>query len=146
MVDVSRDIAVSTDRVWAVLADGWAYAGWVVGASHIRRVDAHWPLVGARIHHSVGTWPAVIDDTTEVTAIDVGKSIDLHARLWPAGAASVRIDLEPLNPTRTRVHMSEHIQAGPGKVLPQKVQALFLVPRNKETLSRLADLALRREG
>ena len=56
---VTRDIAVTRQRVWDVLADGWTYSGWVVGNSRIRGVGAEWPAPGARILHSIGTWPAV---------------------------------------------------------------------------------------
>ncbi|WP_281727906.1 MULTISPECIES: hypothetical protein [unclassified Rhodococcus (in: high G+C Gram-positive bacteria)] len=35
-------------------------------ASHIRAVDSAWPSQGSSIHHSVGLWPAVLDDTTTV--------------------------------------------------------------------------------
>ena len=59
---VTRDIAVPRQRVWDVLADGWTYSGWVVGNSRIRAVDSHWPEPGSRILHSIGTWPAVIND------------------------------------------------------------------------------------
>lgn len=34
MSEVSRTIPTTPERVWEVLAEGWSYAGWVVGASH----------------------------------------------------------------------------------------------------------------
>ena len=43
MAEVSLNVEAPVDAVWAVLADGWSYAGWVVGASHIRDVDTGWP-------------------------------------------------------------------------------------------------------
>ena len=61
-----RVMATTPDRVWAVLADGWLYPLWVVGASRMREVDDGWPAVGTRLHHSVGAWPLLIDDDTEV--------------------------------------------------------------------------------
>ncbi|MDQ3403792.1 MAG: SRPBCC family protein [Actinomycetota bacterium] len=146
MADVSREVAAPVERVWAVVADGWSYAGWVVGASHIRKVDAGWPGIGARIHHSVGTWPAVIEDTTEVTAVEPNRMIELHARLWPAGTATVRLELDPLGHSRTRMRMFEQVRSGPAKVLPNTLQDVLLVARNKETLSRLSDMVLRRTG
>ena len=42
----SRSIAAPAEAVWAVLADGWQYATWVVGASRVRAVDAGWPQGG----------------------------------------------------------------------------------------------------
>jgi len=40
---VTATIRATPAAVHAVLADGWAYAGWVVGASHVRAVQADWP-------------------------------------------------------------------------------------------------------
>ena len=53
------------DDVFRVLANGWVYPVWVVGASRMRDVDAAWPAPGARLHHSFGIWPAVLNDKTE---------------------------------------------------------------------------------
>ena len=64
---VSRNVRAmkcSPDAVFEVLADGWLYPGWVVGASRMRDVDAAWPAPGSELHHSVGVWPALIDDDT----------------------------------------------------------------------------------
>ena len=61
---VSRPVAAPPEAVWAVLADGWQYGTWVVGASRVRAVDPGWPRAGARLHHSFGPWPAVISDAT----------------------------------------------------------------------------------
>src|ERR1043165_7866722 len=58
-----RLVDATPDQVWSVLADGWLYPLWVVGASRMREVDDEWPEPGARLHHSVGTWPLLIDDT-----------------------------------------------------------------------------------
>ena len=68
MIEVDRDIDATPDVVFDVLADGWVYAAWVVGASRVRSVDAGWPREGTRIHHSVGAWPLLVHDTTHVTA------------------------------------------------------------------------------
>ncbi|WP_324188972.1 SRPBCC family protein [Nocardia farcinica] len=54
MSDAEIIVPADIERAFAVLSDGWLYAGWVVGASHIRDVDPDWPGVGSRIHHSVG--------------------------------------------------------------------------------------------
>ncbi|MDT7760987.1 MAG: hypothetical protein QOC63_407 [Mycobacterium sp.] len=81
---VTRDIAASRQRVWDVLADGWTYSGWVVGNSRIRAVDSTWPASGARILHSIGTWPAVIDDETAVESSVSGEELVLLAKVRPA--------------------------------------------------------------
>ena len=142
MIDVTERIAASPEQVWAVLATGWTYSGWVVGASHVRAVDPGWPEVGARVHHSVGPWPLVTNDATEVVGVEPGRMLELDARLWPFGAARVRLELSPADDSGTDVLMSEQVVRGPAAILPKAVQAVLLVPRNRESLSRLADLAV----
>ncbi|MDI3193607.1 hypothetical protein QK290_04985 [Pseudarthrobacter sp. AL07] len=36
-------------------------------------VDAQWPGTGSRLHHSVGHWPLVINDSTSVAAVGAGR-------------------------------------------------------------------------
>ena len=92
---VERVIAADVPAVWAVLADGWLYPSWVVGASRMRAVDAGWPQLGSRLHHSVGNWPLLLDDKTEVLECRPWQLLRLKAHGWPAGAAEVVIELEP---------------------------------------------------
>lgn len=86
MIEVSQRVATSAERVFGVLADGWLYPLWVVGASHLRDVDSGWPAEGMRIHHSVGPWPLVVQDATRVIAEEPGRMLELDARVWPTGA------------------------------------------------------------
>ena len=106
---VSRTVNAPPDAVWSVLADGWLYATWVVGASRIREVDLGWPQLGSRIHHSVGLWPALIDDTTHVLACREGTELVLKARAWPAGEAEVRITLTAERANHTIVSIAEEV-------------------------------------
>jgi uncharacterized protein YndB with AHSA1/START domain len=145
MTQVEITIQVSRDRVFAVLADGWLYSSWVVGATHIRAVDDGWPAVGTRIHHSVGPWPLVVNDVTEVLEVDPPRMIELDARLWPFGTARVRLELAETEPGVTRVRMAEHVRRGPARMLPHAAQAVLLIPRNRESMRRLADLAVGRD-
>lgn len=133
----------SPAEVWAVLADGWHYAGWVVGASRVRAVDAHWPAEGSRLHHSFGMWPAVIDDNTEVLASVADVRLDLRARGWPAGEADVSIRLRASG-AGTEIVIEEDAASGPGRLVPKPARDLMLHSRNAETLRRLAYLAERR--
>ncbi|MEU5696812.1 SRPBCC family protein [Actinosynnema sp. NPDC020468] len=144
MVEVSLHVSASPERVFAVLADGWSYAGWVVGAAHIRSVDAGWPAVGTRVHHSVGAWPLQVQDETVVLEVDPPRVLELEAGLWPLGAARVRFELTEVD-GGTRISMEEQAKGGPAVLVPEVAQALFLVPRNRETLRRLADLVLRKD-
>lgn len=120
-----------------MLSDGWLYALWVVGAARMRAVDEEWPAVGTRLHHSVGTWPLLIDDTTEVLEMRPNERLLLLARGWPAGQAHVDITLRARD-TDTVVTIVEQATSGPGALIPKAVQDPQLHVRNLETLRRLA--------
>jgi uncharacterized protein YndB with AHSA1/START domain len=140
MSTTSRTVAATPGQVWSVLADGWLYPLFVVGASRMRDVDETWPAVGSRLHHSVGTWPLLIDDTTEVLEVEEDRRIVLKARGWPAGEARVEISLRP-TADATVVTIVENATAGPGALVPKPVQDVQLHLRNTETLRRLAFVA-----
>ncbi|PXX68622.1 polyketide cyclase/dehydrase/lipid transport protein [Nocardia tenerifensis] len=140
MDPVEITVPASAEETFTVLADGWLYALWVVGASHIRDVDEGWPAVGTRIHHSVGPWPMTLSDTTKVRDVDEPRMLELEARLWPVGSALIRLELTEIGPHSTRVTMFERAISGPVSLVPGAVQQMALTPRNKESLSRLADL------
>jgi len=132
------------DQVWEVLSDGWLFPLWVVGATRMRDVDEHWPEPGARLHHSVGTWPLTLDDITEVVDSTPGLRLELAAHAWPAGRADVSITLHPQG-ADTEVVMEEQAVSGPGALLPRIAQDPLLNWRNVESLRRLAFLAERRQ-
>jgi uncharacterized protein YndB with AHSA1/START domain len=141
----SRVVKATPDQVWHVLSDGWLYPLWVVGASRMREVDDDWPAVGSRLHHSVGTWPLLIDDTTEVQDVAPGSSLVLRARAWPAGAADVTLRLRPQG-VDTEVVIEENAVAGPAALIPGVVEDPLLKWRNVETLRRLALVVEGRAG
>ena len=142
MPTVNREIATPASRVWAVLADAWSYASWVVGAAHIRDVDADWPQVGSRLHHSVGSWPLMMRDYTAVLASEPEQKLVLRARAWPFGEAQVTVTLRPAGNGGCRVTMEEHPIHGPGAWLHNPAFEALLRARNTETLRRLDDLAV----
>ena len=137
MSTTSRSISATPEQVWSVLADGWLYPLFVVGAARMREVDDSWPAVGSRLHHSVGAWPVMIDDTTEVLEVDEERRILLLARGWPAGQAHVEITLLHEG-TSTVVTIVEQATAGPGALIPKPIQDPQLHARNVETLRRLS--------
>ena len=140
MITVTRNTTASADAVWAVIADGWTYAAWVVGASRIRDVEADWPAEGSRIHHSVGSWPLLLSDETVVTRVEPGRLIRLQARSRPLGEAFVEIEVEPEG-RGARIEMREDAVEGPATWIPRPLRQLAIGPRNAETLQRLALLA-----
>lgn len=132
--------SASPEAVFAVLADGWLYSGWVVGASRIRGVEDGWPGKGTSIHHSVGSWPLLIDDSTTVLDVEPGRRLVLEARAWPTGEAKVDIALEP-TPSGCLITIVEDAVSGPATLIPQAVRQPLLAARNRESLRRLALLA-----
>ena len=136
----TRVLKATPDHVWDVLCDGWLYPLWVVGASRMREVDDNWPEVGSQLHHSVGTWPLLIDDTTEVLEATPGSYLKLRARGWPAGEANVVMRLSPVG-TDTEVTIEEDAVNGPGLLVPKPLRQPPLAWRNVEALRRLAFVA-----
>jgi hypothetical protein len=140
---VSRNVRVlrcTPDDVFRVLADGWLYPCWVVGASRMREVEEGWPQAGSRLHHSFGAWPALIDDVTVVEVYEPPRRMVVRAKGWPIGEARVTIDVKPRGRASV-VRIQEHAVAGPGRFIPAPLLDLGLHWRNTETLHRLAYLA-----
>lgn len=142
MPPVSRRVPVSPETVFDTLSDGWLYGLWVVGTSHMRGVDDGWPAVGRRIHHSVGAWPILIDDYTEVTEVDAPRRLVLTARALPVGTARVDISLAPVS-GGTTITMEETPSSGPARWLHNPVSEKLLLRRNVESMSRLVALVQR---
>ena len=140
-------MAITTDTatcppeaVFAVLADGWLYPSWVVGASRIRDVEVAWPAAGAKIHHSFGVWPVLIDDSTSVLEYDPPRRMVLKARGWPLGSARVVLEVKP-TAGGCRMTIDEDAIEGPGTLVPKPVRSQLIHVRNVETLRRLRFLA-----
>ncbi len=136
----TRLFACTPEDVFAVLADGWLFPSWVVGASRMREVGDAWPQPGSHLHHSFGVWPLLIDDSTEVLEYDPPRHIVLKARGWPIGEARVDIQVKP-HRDGAIVRIQEEAVAGPGRLVPQPLMDIPLRLRNAETLHRLAYLA-----
>lgn len=144
MLTARVTVPVRRERAFATLADGWLYASWVVGASHIRRVDPDWPAVGSRIHYSLGLWPVLVRDTTVVRAVERPHRLDLEAKLWALGSAGIRLTLTEIQPGHTTIDMVERAISGPGQLVPGTAQDLLFAARNQESLNRLAALIIAR--
>lgn len=140
----SRDVGVSCQRVWDVMAQGWTYTQWVVGNSRTRAVDPNWPQTGATIRHSIGVWPAVIDDETVVESCEPPHELVLRAGLGPFGAARITMRLHDTR-EGCRLEMIEVPADGPVGLIPDRLVLLAIRPRNQECILRLAALAERLE-
>jgi hypothetical protein len=140
-----RHCDAPASAVWEVLADPWLFASWVVGASRIRDVTGPWPAEDALIHHSVGIWPLLLDDTTSVVSSVPGSLLVLRARGRPLGEARVELRLED-EPGGCTIVMTERAVSGLGTLLPRPVHDAAIGVRNREALRRLALIAQGRSG
>lgn len=140
MSSLTRFVEASGHDVFDVLSDGWLFPSWVVGASRIRDVGLDWPAVGARIHHSFGIWPAVLDDSTSILEWDPPRHAEFRARGWPMGEARVVVDVRERR-GGCLVRLTEDAVTGPGALVPRPLMDVPLGIRNREALRRLAWLA-----
>ena len=150
MATVTKVFNSSAEDVWSVLADGWLYPVWVVGASRMRKVDREWPAPGSALHHSAGIWPFLLNDSTRVTDWKPGQLLELIARGWPLGEAKVRITLEDLpaddGAVACRVTIVEDAVKGPGSAVPRFLRSPMITLRNREALGRLEMIAKGKAG
>jgi uncharacterized protein YndB with AHSA1/START domain len=141
---VRRVTKASRRRVWEVMADGWTYSQWVVGNSRMRAVSPDWPAVGSTIHHSVGVWPLLLDDETEVLESVPQERLVLLAKGRPFGKARITLRLSDVDGGGCRIEMAEVPVGMPMGWVPKRVALTAAIPRNRECTWRLAALAERR--
>ncbi|MCD2169264.1 SRPBCC family protein [Microbacterium sp. JC 701] len=135
-----RLLRCTPDDVFRVLANGWLYPLWVVGTSRMRDVSEQWPAEGATLHHSFGSWPLVVNDTTVMREWDPPRRAVLEPHGGPIGIARVAIDVKARGDACV-VRIQEEPVTGPTKLLPDTVFDAITRYRNAETLHRLAYLA-----
>ncbi len=138
---VRRTVDAPAQHVYDVLADGWSYAAWVVGASRVREVDGHWPAEGSRIHHSIGAWPLLVNDKTTVIASTPPEGVELDVAVLSLGRGRVSLAIEPEGERRCTVTMREWMTEGLLSKVPESVIDALLKHRNVESLRRLAAIA-----
>lgn len=139
MAHVTRRFDCPPEAVFDVLADGWLFVAWVVGAARCRDVERSWPAEGARIHHSFGVWPVLIDDTTTSLEWSAPRRAVFQARGWPLGEARVAIEVKPSGGGSV-VRITEYPTHGPGRLVRALLEPLIWI-RNVETLRRLREIA-----
>ena len=108
--DDARHAPSRSGRCWPTA--GSTPCGWSAPPGCARSTPT-WPATGAQLHHSVGSWPLLLDDSTEVLEVQPGSMLALKARAWPAGAAEVRLHLRPRG-AETEVVIEEDARRGPG--------------------------------
>ncbi len=145
MASNTRLMDCTAADVFAVLADGWTYPTWVVGASRMRDVDERWPAVDSELQHSIGIWPVLIDDKTTMLEWDPPRRMVIQPSGWPLGEARVTIEAQPRGDGCV-VRMRETAVRGPGSWIPGPLLDVPVHVRNVETLRRLAYMAEGRAG
>ena len=128
------------EAVFDVLADPYAYAHWVLGATRTREADADWPEPGSTFHHTQGMFGIGLPDSTSVIAAERPRSIVLEARIRPFAVNKVELRLFP-NGRGTKVVMVEYPTGGIAAKLRNPLVDLTLKLRNVESLRRLRNLA-----
>lgn len=140
---VRHTTSASPAAVWSVLADGWTYPLWVVGAARMRAVESDFPAPGTKLHHSVGSWPVMLDDETQVLEAEPERLLKIRARTRPFGTADVTLTLMPEPDGGTTITMAEEAVGGPFLAVPKAARQVLISQRNREALLRLALLAER---
>ncbi|GAA4902220.1 hypothetical protein LX16_0283 [Stackebrandtia albiflava] len=137
-------IGTGTDRVFAVLADGWTYGDWMVGVAHVCHVDRHWPHPGSRMRVLTGQWPLLKTRWLEVVRCQARHLLAIRAH-WPLGRLHTEFRLLAREGRGTRVVLTEHPERQPLRGTRAVVNDLLLHRRHNESLRRLADIATRRD-
>jgi uncharacterized protein YndB with AHSA1/START domain len=125
------------EQVWAVLADGWAYADWVVGTKAIRAVDDGWPAPGTSIHFTAGAGPVTLEDRTTVRIAEPAKRLELEIRAKALGTARLSIEILPWAEDAVVV-LDEHPLTGAGAAWHNLVVDAMLRVRNRRMLKAFA--------
>ena len=139
MARTTIEVDAAPDAVWRVLAEASAYADWVVGTKGISRADAAWPRPGSALEYELGVGPISVGDRTVVLEAEEPRLLLLRTELKRLGAATIRIELEPLD-GRTLIVMDEEPVAGMLETMHTRVSDAALDRRNQIALGRLKRL------
>jgi uncharacterized protein YndB with AHSA1/START domain len=143
MASVNVLVRRPRQQVWDVLADGHAYAEWVVGTREIRAVGEGWPAVGTAIHYTVGFGPLTFQGQTVARLVDPLNRLGLEADGGPLGTARIVIDLTDWGDD-TVVVLDEHPLRGPAYQLHNAFSEAMLLLRGRPMVANLARLVERR--
>ncbi len=136
---------VPPEAVWDALADAGGYGYWVVGSKEIRDADPDWPKPGSKFHHTIGFGPFEVKDHTVALAAERPGLIRLRAKGRPLGTAKVTLEMTELD-GGTLVRMTENPDGLSSVLAFNPLIQLLTIGRNAESLMRLEELALRRNG
>jgi hypothetical protein len=136
-------VRAGPEQVWAVLADGYAYAEWVVGTREVRRVDPGWPEPGTSLHFTAGLGPVRIEDRTTSRIADAGRRLELETHALPFGSLRISISIIPWGQDSV-VIIDEHPLRGASLLYENPLVEVLLTLRGRRMLRRFAGLVSRR--
>ncbi len=128
------------ERVFAVLSEPRSFARWVVGSREIRRADPDWPAVGTVFDHTVGIWPIVLSDHSQVMECEAPRLLRLLVKARPLSRADVTLRLRPVG-KGTRVSMDEIAADARSRLLFNPFTDPLVRLRNNASLRRLRALS-----
>ncbi|GAB2864742.1 SRPBCC family protein [Actinocorallia aurea] len=139
-----RDIYIEAPRedVWRVLANGMAYAEWVVGTREVRSVDPAWPAVGAELQFTAGYGPWRLHDRTVVRVSRPPDRLELEIHARRFGTIRAAVQLIEWG-TGTVVVLDEHPLRGLSAAFHSPTTELVLHLRNRVVLGNLSRVARR---
>jgi uncharacterized protein YndB with AHSA1/START domain len=140
-----RYMPVKPEAVWDALAEPGGYGYWVVGSKEIRDAEPEWPAAGSKFHHTIGFGPFEVKDHTVSLVAERPRRLTLRAKGRPLGTARVTLELTELG-GGTLVRMTENPDGLSSLLAVNPVVQLLTFGRNAESLMRLEELALRRDG
>ena len=145
MATNERYMPVPPEAVWDALADAGGYGYWVVGSKEIRDADPEWPAPGSKFHHTIGFGPFEVEDHTVALEAERPGLFALRAKGRPLGTAKVTLKMTELD-GGTLVRMTENPDGLSSLLAFNPLIQLLTIGRNAESLMRLEELALRRNG
>ncbi|HEY6533685.1 MAG TPA: SRPBCC family protein [Acidimicrobiales bacterium] len=150
MTATTIDVDAPPAAVHATLIDAESYPRWLVGARHIRGVDADWPTPGSSFHHTLGWGPVTIRDRTRVVRNEPPHELVLHAFMGPLGSARVHITVAANPDGGSHVAFEEEPSGGLVRALwnplTRPLVGISLWGRNAISLQSLRDLAEERSA
>ena len=139
LTSYSGTTIASPDQVWRVLANGWLFGQWAIGALKVCRVDDDWPRVGSRLDHTFGRGPGEWRTETLVLASTPRQLLKVRTDGWPSGASELTVTLDSaVSGTNLRM---EELTVDPGHVVPPAVRSMLLQWRSSQLIKGLAMLA-----
>ena len=134
-------VPAGRDKVFDVLADPDTYPSWLVGAHHMRHVDADFPREGSTFDHSVGAGPLTVDDRSESVGLREDERLALVVHVGPFHAR-VDFELDEQPDGQTQVTFRERPVGAFAPLTPVLRHSLQV--RNATSLHRLRDVVVGR--